>query len=323
MRQMVPRCVRATGLLVVALLTAGGCAHDLPGWKQAATDHFLVQTDRPRRSYEPLLERLEEVHAGLSSSFFDGTIPPMEVFLFSGVEFHDLAGEVGGLFVTPGEGQSGILVVPEAWDTNYLDRTAAHELAHGFMNARYPGTPLWFNEGFATYCESIMVQEERVWFGSANVHAAQGAANGRLVPVAELFSAQSGRFHGDLGDRHYTTSWAMIHYLWHGEEKGLRRRFDQFRSTLMAGGKSPERSAHAWQAVFPDLPLQEVDGRLRDHLSASFALPRSSLVGFRLMRPALPPLRLAPADMAHVDELRALLRLLRGRREEAAKKSGG
>jgi hypothetical protein len=309
------------GLLFAFTLLGAGCAHDLPGWKVASTDHFRVFTDRPRRTYEPLLERLEEVHAGLSSSFFDASPPPMEVFLFSGPEFHELAGEVGGLFVTPGEGQSGVLVVPEAWDTDYLDRTAAHELAHGFVNATYPGVPLWFNEGFATYCESIMVQEERVWFGSANLYVAEGAARGRLVPVAELFSAESGRFHGDLEDRHYTTSWAMIHYLWHGEKKGLRRRFDQFRDTLLATGRAPDRSARAWQTVYPELPLADVDGRLRDHLSASFALPRSSLVGFKLVRPTLPPLRLQPAEGAYVDQLRAVLRVVRAQREAAAAKS--
>jgi hypothetical protein len=305
-------------LLTTALAcapVAAGCAHDLPGWKLAATDHFQIYTDRPRRIFEPLIEHLEEVHAGLSSSFFEGdTPPPMQVFLFGSTEFKELVGDnVAGRFLTFETGQPGILVMPERWETEYLNRTAAHELTHAFVNANHPDTPLWFHEGFAEYCESIKVEQDKVWFGS-KMEVDAGAAFGQLVPVADLFAVRDSGFHGSWETRYYTTSWAMVHYLLHGEKKSLRPRFDQFRSALLTGPVA-ERTTRAWQQVFPELPVADLDGHLRDHLTATFALPRSNLVGFKLSRPPVPELRLTPADPTFVDRVRAVLQASGVRRD--------
>lgn len=308
--------------LLIALLAGfagvtSGCAHDIPGWKVVTNDHFRLHTDRPRRSFDSLMERLEDVHAGLASSFFsDVKVPRMEVFLFENSEFEDLFGDkTGGLFVGGGPGEGGFLVLPEAWDGEHLSKTAAHELAHAFVNATFQNVPVWFNEGFASYCESIKVFDDKVWFGSSQVFAASSAASGQLVSVKDLFSARAERFHGDLGARHYTTAWAVIHYVWHGEGKSLRGRFDQFGAMLAAKGKDPGGSVEAWQAVFSDISLDEIDHRLRDHLTAVFALPKSSLVGFRMVRPKEVPLQLAPADMSFVEEVRAGLRKIKLPRE--------
>ncbi len=54
--------------------------------------------------------------------------------------------------------------------------------------------------------------------------------------------------------------------------------------------------------------MADLDGHLRDHLTATFALPRSNMVGFKLVRPRVPELRLTPADATYVDRVRALLR---------------
>ena len=75
-----------TALVVGALVT--GCAHDPPGWKEVASDHFHLYTDLGAHTYESVIERLEDVHAGLASSFFRYfAAPPLDVFLFSEAEF--------------------------------------------------------------------------------------------------------------------------------------------------------------------------------------------------------------------------------------------
>jgi hypothetical protein len=80
----------------------------------------LVSTiDLRRRHYEPTLERLGQVHAGLASSFFDLSVPPLEVFLFS--SFRELLGPIGAIFVRP-SGRSGILVVPKVGTRATLSR---------------------------------------------------------------------------------------------------------------------------------------------------------------------------------------------------------
>jgi hypothetical protein len=304
------RAVLGPAGLLVAVVACFGCAHDLPGWKVATTENFRLYTDQKPRSYEAVLERLEDVHGGLSSSLFSANIPPTEVFLFEPSEFQSLLGPVGGVAIG-GVGKSGVLVLYDGWDPAFIERTAAHELAHAFIGATFRAPPIWFNEGLATYAESIMVQENAVLFGSRKVGVAHTAAAGRLVKVQELFSAPHKQFHGDWETRHYTTAWAVIHYIWHGEQRRLRPRFDAFGAALSNEAGRPGGSLRAWKAVFPEVPLSELDGRLLDHMNEAFGRGRDSVVGFRRKRPERAPIALAPADMAYVDQVRAQLRKYR------------
>jgi hypothetical protein len=229
------------------------------------------------------------------------------VFLFSSSEFAALLGPVGGVAMGS-VGKSGVLAIYEGWDPFFIDRTAAHELAHAFIHATYRSPPIWFNEGLATYAESIMVQEKAVLLGSNKVHVADAANSRQLIPVAQLFSAVSTRFHGEWEARHYTTAWAVVHYIWHGEGKSLRRRFDAFGAALSGAARTPGGSARAWATVFPEIPLAELDGRLRDHMTEVFNRSRDSVVGFKFTPVERPPTELVPAEMSYVDHVRAQLR---------------
>jgi hypothetical protein len=302
--------MRALALALV--LTSLGCAQDLSGWKVATTPHFRLYTDLRRSTYQPVLEHLEEVHAGLSFALFSAVqIPPMEVFLFDENEFHTLLGPIGGAFIG-GVGKSGVLVVYDGYSRVFLDQTAAHELTHGFVHARWGAPPMWFNEGYATYAESIVVRQGDVLFGSHHVAIENDAALNRIVKVSELFSAKPGDFHGDAEVRYYVTAWALVHYLWLGENKSLRRRFEQFAEALAHPTSGPgNRSARAWEAVYPEVPVADLDERIAQHLSDTFFKQRDAVVGYRMPRPDAPELSLAPADMSYVNNVRDALKTIR------------
>jgi hypothetical protein len=304
---------RALGVVVLSVLAsagAPGCAHDLPGWKVVRTEHFRVYTDQSPRVFGTVIERLEDVHAGLSSSLFSAQIPVTEVFLFNAAEFQSLLGPIGGMALgTVGKG--GLLVLYDGYEPIFLDRTAAHELAHAFIDATFRAPPVWFNEGFATYAESMMVQEKAVMFGSRNVHVADDALSARLIKVNDLFTAPGKQFHGDWEARHYTTAWAVVHYIWHGENKTLRHRFDAFGAALSAESGRAGGTARAWAATFPEIPLDSLDERLLDHLHQTFGQGKNSVVGFRFVHPGTPPTTLEPADMAYVDKVRERLKRYR------------
>jgi hypothetical protein len=301
--------MRTLALLALATI---GCAQDLSGWKVATTPHFRMYTDLRRSTYEPVLEHLEEVHAGLGYALFERVqIPPMEVFLFDEAEFHSLLGPIGGLFVN-GVGRNGALVIYDGYSRVFLDQTAAHELTHGFVHARWGSPPMWFNEGYATYAESIVVRQGDVLFGSHHVAIEDDAARNQVVTAAELFGAPPARFHGDSEVRYYVTAWALVHYLWLGENKSLRRRFEQFGDALAHPGSGiGNRTTRAWQAVYPEIPLAELDDRLAKHLNDTFFKQRDAVVGYRMVHPSSPDLSLAPADMAYVNSVRAALHTIR------------
>jgi hypothetical protein len=301
---------RTSGLLgfpaLIGLL-ASGCAHDLPGWKLARTEHFRVYTDQTPHVFETVLERLEDVYAGLTSSLFTAKIPPTEVFLFEPGEFQTLLGPVGGMAISD-VGKNGVLVLFDGWDPKFLEHTAAHELAHAFIGATFRSPPVWFNEGFASYAESMMIQEKAVFLGSNDVGVAADAAANRFVSVDELFTAKHNQFHGDWEHRHYTTAWAVIHYIWHGENKQLRHRFDDFGAALSEQAGKPGGTLRAWQGVFPEIPIASLDGRLRDHMHETFDKGKNAVVGFRFNKPPPQPVLLEPADMVYVNQVRTQLR---------------
>lgn len=294
----------------MALSSGLGCAHELPGWKLVETKHFRLYTDQKVRTYESLLARLEDVHDGLTSSFFDVAIPPMEVFLFDSTEFHGLLGPIGGMYLRRPR-QSPLLVVHGASSAEFLDQSAAQGLAYAFIQATFRAPPLWFNKGLATYIESLMLRDDMAWFGSTRINVGRDALLGRLVPVARLFSPGLNVLQDEGESRFCAASWAVIHYIWHGEDKALRKRFDAFGAALVAVPRVPDSSRRAWEKVYPDVPFAELDDRVHKHLNAAFALPVSSLVGFKLVRAPRPPLQAVPADLGYVNTVRGELRKYR------------
>jgi hypothetical protein len=299
--------------LAVAL---AACAHEPAGWKLVSTDHFNLYTDQRAHAYEWVVERLEDVHAGLAQSFFAETAtPPLEVFLFSEVDFRELvSNRYGGLFF--GEHGKGTLILSDAGDPAFIDHITAHELSHGFIHATFPTVPVWFNEGFASYLESMVVEEgeHRVTFGSLDAGISATAGIGRMVPMEQLFTAHWSEFHGDWEHSHYATGWALVHYIEHGENKKLRPRFDAFTAALAEASSKRASGITAWNQIYPDVPFNELDGRVRDHVNRAFDKHRDSRIAYKFVRPDRPPLRIGPADMQRVDALRA--KLLRERRPD-------
>jgi len=157
---------------------------------------------------------------------------------------------------------------------------------------------------------TIIVETDRVWFGSIGVRAGLTAGQGKVVPVLSLFSAPWNEFHGDWESSHYATAWAVVHYLFHGEDKSLRHRFFQFCEAL--GQAGPGGATRAWAGVFPEIAVSELDERVRRHVSVSFDRHVDSRMGFALRHPTQGPLRIEPADPARVEAMRAILR---GRRK--------
>src|SRR4051812_42414975 len=94
---------------LVAFFVLSACAHRPweepgPAWKRVASEHFVIQTDSSPETYEPMIDRLEAVHAALSKAFFRGLeAAPFQVLLLDRRrDFEALA--IGGArgFFAPG-----------------------------------------------------------------------------------------------------------------------------------------------------------------------------------------------------------------------------
>jgi hypothetical protein len=298
---MSTRCIWARALLLAPALALVACSHAPGAWQHIKTPHFDLYTTGGRNAYGPVLDRLETVHVALSKSFFQNTdVPGFDVFLYEPEEALYILGDYGGRFI--GQlGEKGTLVMKNGASSEDIDPLAAHELSHGFIGATFRTIPVWFNEGLATYLSSLRMRDGIACFGGRDRMQSREAYRGQLIPVRDLFSAAGAKFHDASWEHsHYVSGWAVIHYLFHGEGNQLRPRFDAFARYFSVPGRAESVTFAAWTGVFPDIPLGELDNRLKDHLRNVFDRPGGKCMGFPFQPPEV-DYKVEPADMTFVN----------------------
>ncbi len=143
-----------------------------------------------------------------------------------------------------------------------------HEYAHLLLNANYPRTQLWFDEGFAEYYSSIRITNKEVRIGDPPPGALELIHAG-LMPVQQLFSvANESEDYNKTGQRRslfYAESWLMVHYLF--DMKKIKEASEYF--TLVRKQNVP--IADAVKQAFGITP-KELDRALHDYLGSRNAV---------------------------------------------------
>jgi hypothetical protein len=313
--------VRALVILVAAL---AGCAHhnwEDPGdrWRRVTSEHFLVHTDSSRDEYAPVIDRLEDVHQALSTTFFKGVTPPRsEVLLFANErDFKAVVPpDISGYYVRGlGKNGGGVLSFStQAEDFDVVASIAAHELAHDFLNTLSPRLPPWLHEGFAKYVGAIQLSDDMVVFDMQDIHGGY-VYFADPVPLAQLFAARDADFHSSASSAHYMTSWILMRQLF-GNAGAGGGRAERFRTLVdkVAAANSPAAQAAAVSETFSNT-IEELDRRIHAFHSAVYhgigQAPSRSTVAVTLHRSARPPLKDEPDDPALIRDYCAALRSMR------------
>jgi hypothetical protein len=297
--------MNAKSLVLASTLVFASCASGpmIGGWKHVSTPHFDLYTTTGRNAYGPVLEHLELVHSVLSQTFFQNTeVPGFDVFLYEPEDSLNILGDYAGRF-NNNLGPRGTLVMKDGASSEYIDPLTAHELSHGFIRATFKTIPTWFNEGLATYLGSLRMRGGGACFGGRDRMISPEAIRGQLIPVRELFAARNAEFHdASWENSHYASGWSIIHYLFHGEGGRLRPRFDAFAKHFSVVANVQTVSFDAWANVFPEIPIDQLDNRVKDHVRDVFDRPGGKCMGFRFEEPPAPELKVEPADMKLVNE---------------------
>lgn len=136
-----------------------------------------------------------------------------------------------------------------------------HEYAHLLLNANFPKTDLWFDEGFAEYYSTIDITPKEVKIGAAPKNAGLILDEG-LMPVEKLFAIthNAPEYNVTGPKRHtlYAQSWLVVHYLY--DMKKLKETGEYF--DLVINKRVP--IAQALQTTFGMTPA-EFDKTLRDY----------------------------------------------------------
>ena len=302
-------------LLLPLLFT---CAHrpwEDPGprWQRITSAHFAIDTDSDPAACAPLIDRLEDVHAALSRTFFQGLeVPRVQVLLFDRArDFQTMAPSklITGFFHSfPDEG--GVLVFSsQASSFEVVASIAAHELAHRFTRALAPDVPAWLNEGFARYVETIELKDDLVVFDAS---AALGHAyHAPLVPLARLFAATNRNYHHDTDGGYYLTSWRIVRELFGNPGPQVMERFRTLVQRAAAASTPAEQAAAVSAAL--GRPIAEIEASIRSaHQRAQWGVGQTEsrrTLAVTLQRPPRKPPEIAAVEPG---EIRTLCRAVMG-----------
>ncbi|MAG32721.1 MAG: hypothetical protein CL908_17715 [Deltaproteobacteria bacterium] len=144
------------------------------------------------------------------------------------------------------------------------DKTRAvlfHEAFHQYLDIAISNAPLWFNEGNAEYWGITTFDAD----GKPTIGGLQKgrlatlrlsmANHAKLVGLKKLMTMSRGRFmNRRRASFHYAQSWALVHWLRHGEDDRAKELFADYTKVLLATNNGHK----AWNATFAALDTQTV-----------------------------------------------------------------
>jgi hypothetical protein len=307
-------------VLLVAALGYSPPAVGRPSWKMVRSAHFQIRTDAEATRYQPVVDRLEDMHEALTSTFFaDLPVPPIDVLLFArDRDFKTVAPEnLVGFFNSKVAGLGGGLLVfsSESRDFQVVADTAAHELAHRFLIEVSERVPTWLHEGFAKYVGASRIAGDRVIFDAAATLPADGRRASPL-PLERVLASSSDDFHGADARSQYLTSWMLMRQLLRDPGPTSLARFQKLVARSAAALSSPAQ-AEAVREAFGGVTLAEIERSIdatHDGLVRGVRVPDvGSTWTARLARRGRRTVEVTPIDPSTVEGLCAELRTERGR----------
>ena len=215
--------------VVLLLLSLSSLAEQQ--WIEVNSPHFSVATDGGEKRAQQVALRFEQMRMAFGALFQKVTVntAPLQIIAFRNNkelrQFAPLYGgkpiEVAGFFLGngghggPGAGEDRQYI---ALDLSAEDNwgTVFHEYAHLLINANFPPSPLWFDEGFAEYCASLKVDKKEIALGLVKPELAEVLAQNRWLKLVDLFSVEHDSKIYNRDDRRsvfYAQSWLTVHFL--------------------------------------------------------------------------------------------------------------
>ncbi|MFL6300888.1 MAG: hypothetical protein ACJ71N_09815 [Terriglobales bacterium] len=191
-------------------------------WMEVRTPHLVVTSDAGEKKVREVGLRFEQMRSvfGMLLQRTKVNIPvPTEIVAFATpgeMEKHAPSSRtrLAGGFFEAGEDKNFIGI-----DASSENPYAAvfHDYAHMLLDANYPRTQPWFDEGFAEYFSAAQLTNKEIAIGAAHEGYAQLLTSAQWMPLAELFKVPRGsKVYDENGDHRslfYAESWAVAHYV--------------------------------------------------------------------------------------------------------------
>ena len=317
------RGVHSLAALALTLTLGPGCAHSGPpkGWAVSRTQHVKVYTEA-WIEHEFMQEWLELSHSAYQALFPDvktGTVDAVWLknepggTRFFGPFDDPAAGWTLETMPSNGRiGHDGLIVLERreelvAGPGGFSMRStrdeglAKSQMAHLFIMKAVPMAPLWLQVGLARYMSKFRVHYRGdhavACFGGPafDEPIRPGASSSRRVtiPVDELFNTDWYVYDKKKRYWYEYTSYALVHYLVHGEKGFHKSRFPKLLAALREGKSTEDALATAYPHILPG----EWDERIEVYVHPPEGRARIAENGYipQGMCLTIPPVRLAEA----------------------------
>lgn len=258
------------GLFLGCLIQPGAQAQEKDKWLEVRSPNFVVYTNGGDKRGREIALRFEQMRRVFGTLILRDKVNinvPLAILAFK-----DTRGlkQVAPIWKGKPIDLAGVYLGGEDKHFIALDLSSTagypvvfHEYAHLLLNANFPKTDLWFDEGFAEYYSTIDITPKEVKIGGAPKYAGQILAEG-LMPVEKLFAIRhdSKEYNENSPKRHtlYAQSWLAVHYLY--DMKRLKEVGDYF--DLVINKRVP--LADALKQAFGMSP-KEFDKALKDYFN--------------------------------------------------------
>ena|GEM_PF-4701756 len=237
------------------------------GWQQLTSAHFELVTDLPPKMARLRLIELERLWHALADNYIlvAPALPPPARNLrivhfdhcrdFGRVIWRD--GIAGYVSSTIDFEQSRMMVTCERRTgrrrgRNPRTQILLHELAHVFNNHYFARTPVWLNEGLATYYQTLAVENGRVIIGRLSFLDEDTWRHPKWLPtIRELLAFDHDAFYAK-GRRHYYASWKLIHLL------NSNARYQRLFRAYLARLAKDDDPGLAWRTTVGTLPVGQL-----------------------------------------------------------------
>jgi len=213
----------ASFLLLLSIFQARAWAGN-PQWVQVHSPNFTVYTDAGEKRGREVALHFEQMRAVFGTLFQKAKVSssqPMYILAFrNNKEFRTVCpiwkGKAENLagFFQQGNGVTYIaldLSTKETWQVVF------HEYGHFLLNSNCSDMPLWFDEGFAQFFETIKVEGKDFVFGNIPQGTAEALQQYSWLPIDQLFSVSHDSPFYNEGNRQsifYAESWLAFAHYW-------------------------------------------------------------------------------------------------------------
>lgn len=251
-------CYVVASVLAFSLIVPSAIAAE---WVKLKSPHFELYTSQPEESGRAALAHFERLHNAFRApgSSPNRVFEPVRLILFSGFNefgFYSPGGMAKAYFATSRLGDSTHNYIVVSGFDKELEGVINHEFSHLVSHENGWRLPLWFEEGLASYYETLEFQDGVMITGKPHEKHLKLLRNKKfpLIGLGQLFQLTYEDRRSQPGhhmDALYVQGWAVVHLL--AANQKFAPKFPEFFRAVAAGEATHEALAKVYQTTAAQL----------------------------------------------------------------------